>query len=194
MNGRFPRNPGWLWLVAAALVATSHAHTPLPASAHADYERSNPPANGVINRAPARLDVWFTQELFRRAGANTLTVTGPAGDRVDSGDTALDDADRKHLSLGLKPNLPDGVYAVAWASLSAVDGDNASGAFTFRIDSAAASPTPAASPVPATFNSPTTTGGAFPLPLWSLIAAAAILLSGAIASWAILRPEPGADR
>lgn len=142
--------------------------------AHAEYERSDPPADAVIPEPPAEVHVWFTQELFRREGANTLEVFGPDGTQVDNGDSQIDDDDRKHMFVSLQNELPDGSYTVKYATLSIDDGDSFSGEFSFAIDSGAAGetgepaePQPQASPtLPATpLPSPTPapqTGGSLP--------------------------------
>ncbi|HEY8489750.1 MAG TPA: copper resistance CopC family protein [Dehalococcoidia bacterium] len=127
--------------VALALLLVAAGPAAPGARAHAEYQRSEPPAGGVVREAPGRVDVWFTQELFRQAGANAIEVTGPDGTRADTGDVVLDDADRHHLSVGLRPGLPPGVYTVTWRNLSAEDGDPHAGSFTFTVDPAAA-PTP----------------------------------------------------
>jgi methionine-rich copper-binding protein CopC len=109
----------------------------------------------VIPEAPAEVHVWFTQELFRRAGANTLEVVGPDGARVDKQDARIDDDDRTHMIVSLQGDLPAGAYTVRWTSLSADDGDADSGEFGFTVDPAAPRTTPA-SPTGPTAGSPET--------------------------------------
>jgi methionine-rich copper-binding protein CopC len=116
------------------------------ARAHAEYERSEPPAGAVIPEPPAEIHVWFTQELFRREGANLLEVFGPSGMQVDKKDTQIDDDDRTHMSVSLPEGLPTGVYTVRWRTLSADDGDDDSGEFTFTVNLEAAQETPVPSP------------------------------------------------
>ena len=55
---------------------------PSVASAHAEPQTANPPIDGAVRVAPERLEVWFVQEVFRRAGANALEVHDEAGERV----------------------------------------------------------------------------------------------------------------
>ena len=190
-----------LWISSlATAVLLAVGSPPGRAAAHAAYERSNPPADGRLRAAPARLDVWFTQELFRRAGSNGLAVIGPTGDPVHVGEATIDDADRKHLSVELAGDLPPGEYTVRWSSLSATDGDTAAGSFVFTVDPSAsdATPTPGASrPVAPT--DPTALPGLVPspdqrsqstdFPWWAVGVAAAILMSGGIAAATILRGE-----
>ena len=177
------------------------------AYAHAEPERSSPAADARVPSAPDRVDVWFTQELFRREGANSLVVEGPDGERVDDGESVIDTTDREHLSVGLQPDLPDGAYAVHWTTLSAIDGDAAEGSFTFTVDPSAPAPTattpPAEKVSTATAASPSDdadetssvlvdAGSSFPW--WALIAAAAIVSSAGLGAWALLAADPGEAR
>lgn len=199
-------------LAATALAAVAAvtllviAATPGVAEAHAAYERSSP-AEGAVVPVPATVEIWFTQELFRREGANTITVEGPDG-RVDDGNSILDPDDRTHLTVALAPDLPPGEYRVSWTTLSAIDGDSAEGEFAFTVDPTAPEPTPAGSE--ATPPSEATPAGsedatAVPppasdivsdtssFPTWVLVAAASILASAALGAWALLRGEPDAE-
>jgi len=196
-------------LVLALVVTLVAASAPRIVLAHAAYERSSPGAESVVTAAPERLDIWFTQELFRRAGANTITVTDPGGQRVDTGEAEVDSTDRKRMSISLVPSTTPGPYTVAWASLSSTDGDPAEGSFTFTVDpnappsSGAASATPALTPTPPTESSPVTTPPASPgadgptdeedasFPWWVLVVGAAIGTSGAIVGWTLTRTGPG---
>ena len=139
----------------------------LVVSAHAGYARSEPPAGAVIPQAPDEVHVWFTEELFRRAGANTLEVVGPDGTRVDKEDARIDDDDRTHMILSLQADLPAGAYTVRWRTLSADDGDTASGEFSFTVDPAAVPTTPPAGPTaspPETSASPPPSAAPTPAP------------------------------
>jgi methionine-rich copper-binding protein CopC len=137
-------------VVAASLLAGI-------AQAHADYARSEPGAEAVVAAAPARVVIWFTQDMFRRQGENWIHVTGPTGEDVHSGEAVIDDDDRRQMSVDLLPELPPGVYTVAWHTLSAEDGDDHDGSFTFTLDPEAqvtstpmiGAPTPTALPATA---------------------------------------------
>lgn len=162
-----------LWTtVALALVGVTVV------SAHSEYARSVPAAGARIPRSPARVDVWFTQELFRRSGANTLAVLAADGHRVDDGQAAIDAEDRSLLSVTLLEPLTPGTYRVEWQSLSALDGDTAEGAFEFTVDPTAPEPTVAPSA-----GSGSETGGTSTLAsrgaslTWLAVAVPAVLLS-----------------
>jgi len=110
-----------------------------------------PSAGEVVSESPQQVQVWFTQELFRREGQNVLEVYGPNDQRADQDDAAIDDDDRKLMSVSLQSDLPNGVYTVRWRTLSADDGDEAEGEFQFTIpaEEPAAEPSPTPAPVKA---------------------------------------------
>ena len=105
-----------------------------------------PPPVKSFPRHRSRCRVWFTQELFRREGQNALEVYGPGDQRVDQDDAAIDDDNRKLMTVSLQSDLPNGVYTVRWRTLSADDGDDAEGEFQFTIqaDESEAEATPTA--------------------------------------------------
>lgn len=130
--------------LAAALVVLFRAED---GSAHAAYDRSVPAAGDTVDPAPELVEVWFTQEIDSRG--TVITVVGPTGDQVDLGDTTLDlfDPTRKRITVSLRPDLGPGTYTVRWTSLSAEDGEEDSGAFTFVVAGDPVSASPIASPV-----------------------------------------------
>jgi methionine-rich copper-binding protein CopC len=132
-------------------------------SAHAEPERANPPINGSVAAAPAILEIWFGEEAESEGTA--ISVFNSDCTRVDLGDTAIDlyDPEHKHVTVTLKPNLPDGTYTVQWQSVSAEDGDEASGSYTFTVNSSATPmASPAASPAASPSASPTACPAASP--------------------------------
>ncbi len=122
-------------LLALAVVAV--------ALAHAAPERFQPSPGQVLDSAPARVDGWFTQDIRRQADQSFLRVyrvqpDGALGDRVDAGETTIDDDDRRHMFVQLSPDIGPGEYAVAWQTLSDED-DEADGAcYRFFVGQAAA--------------------------------------------------------
>lgn len=126
------------------------------AAAHAEIDRSNPEADATVTGSPEQVEIWFSQEVGE---GSSIQVVNAAGASATAGDAQLDlfDPDRKHMTVELAPNLPDGVYTVTWTSVSAEDGDTETGSFTFTVTG---SGTPVASPVasPAGSPSPVATG------------------------------------
>jgi copper resistance protein C len=104
------------------------------ASAHAKYQRSEPGDGALVSTLPARVDIWFAQELFRRQGDNRILVFDPAGQPVQVGEVQIDNDDRKHMWVLLPSTLKAGKYRVDWNNLSAEDGDPDQGSFSFTFD------------------------------------------------------------
>lgn len=129
--------------LALTLLFITFALSPALASAHAELDRSVPEADSIVKEAPKQVELWFTQEI---AQGSKIEVKDAAGSVVHVGEAELDlmDPDRKHLIIGLKADLPSGVYTVTWTSKSAEDGDEASDSFKFTVEG---SGTPVASPV-----------------------------------------------
>lgn len=103
------------------------------AAAHARYDHSTPAQGAVVQTSPARVDIFTAQEMKKQQGADEITVTDATTSRVDTGDTTVDDKDRKHFSVGLKPNLPPGRYLVSFKNVSDEDGEADHGQFAFYI-------------------------------------------------------------
>jgi methionine-rich copper-binding protein CopC len=107
------------------------------ASAHAAYESSSPAFAEELDESPTEITIRFTQELFRREGANTMELA-----RFDSRDLLSDfeigpvrisNEDRHVMSATIPVELPPGGYGVRWTNLSAEDGDEDSGWLTFYV-------------------------------------------------------------
>jgi methionine-rich copper-binding protein CopC len=168
--------------------------------AHSEYKRSEPAADARVG-PPPRIDVWFTQELFRRAGANAIEVRASDDRRVDRGEPEVDADDRTHLSVGVEP-LEAGTYSVTWRSLSALDGDTAEGTFEFTVDpsmpvpTAGAAASPASSPAASDEPSSTLRGSSSGVAgvWWVVVALASVAASGALALRAVRAPFEGGTR
>ena len=139
-----------LTIVAAFALAIL---TVTPASAHIDFQGAEPPADAMVEAAPAQVIVLFTGEVTE--AGSTLTVAGPDGQPVDNGDGGLDlaDTDRRTLTATLQPGLPAGIYTVTYSALPADGHEAVAGSYTFTVGAAlvtgGATPgaTPAATPV-----------------------------------------------
>jgi methionine-rich copper-binding protein CopC len=149
-------------------------------SAHADYDHSTPADGEVVTKSPAKIDVFFKENIARANGLPLLIVLNDTGDPVDTGTFAapsgtLDDNDRTHMSDTLQANLPDGRYTVIWHTISADDGAEAEGAFHFYVGGVV-TPVPTAAPgsatpvpsIPAVTPAPSTSSSS-DIPIWGLI-------------------------
>ena len=89
------------------------------AFAHANLARASPAPNSVLDEAPSRVAIWFTEPV--EPSLSEIQVLDPQGSRVDDGDSLVDANDPLAMSVGLGP-VPDGTYTVAWKNVSTVDG------------------------------------------------------------------------
>lgn len=117
-------------IVIACLAATAMAGTAL---AHSRYKSSTPGKGEVLQASPAKLDVFFTQNVQKVSGTYGLEVQKDGGASATAGATVIDESDRSHISVALQPNLAPGRYVVNWMNVSDDDGDPATGAFSFYI-------------------------------------------------------------
>ncbi|MCA9860155.1 MAG: copper resistance protein CopC [Thermomicrobiales bacterium] len=136
--------------LSIALLLLGFLMSPAVTLGHAGLDRSQPEADATVEEAPVIVELWFTQEIAKGSGVDVLDASG---NPVHTGEAEIDlmDPDRKHLTIALESNLPNGVYTVNWTTLSAEDGDEETGTFTFTI---AGSGTPVASPVASPAASP----------------------------------------
>jgi len=157
------------------------------ASAHAEYDRSDPADGATLAAAPALVQVWFTEELDTKQ--STATVSDATGARADAGAVvSLDTADHKLLVITLKPTLSAGTYTVKWHSVSAQDGDADDGSFSFKVGAPTTTPpttTPPATTPPTAPAAGASGGTKLPntgrgLPAIAIAGAALVLLGGAL--------------
>jgi len=167
---------GWL---AAVLISLSGllAGPVFAMPGHASVWRSNPAIGSTIASAPAQVTV-FTLESIKPQGSS-LQVYGPGPDAtntlISQGSTRFPLSDSRQMGIAIAPlsGHLSGVYIVFWHTISADDGDGASGSFTFTVSAGnRATPTPARSIAPA---SPSQGAGSAAL-LWVSLGAALVAL------------------
>ncbi|WP_322796410.1 copper resistance protein CopC [Tepidiforma sp.] len=125
-----------LRLAAGAVGAVLALAAVASAAAHAEPVRATPGDGAVVTSPPPEIVLTMSQDLARQAGANDIEVLDAAGSDVTPGTAAIDPADRRRLSVALPADLAPGEYVVRWKTLSAEDGDPASGELRFRYDPA----------------------------------------------------------
>ncbi len=119
-----------LWTGLALLAALA---TVSPALAHATLVRSNPAANAVVAQIPSEIRLWFSEALEPRF--SSFMLHDQSGKPLDTPASQIDPADATQMAM--RPGtLPDGLYIVAWQSVSATDGHAAQGSFPFTIGAA----------------------------------------------------------
>jgi copper transport protein len=110
----------WGRLVAVvgfvSLIATANSE---PVMAHAVLLRSIPSSNQTLAQAPDEVRLLFSEPVD--IAFSSIRVVSSAGDSVDSGDAHVDQDDDHQLVVSLRPGLPNGIYSVAWRSLSTID-------------------------------------------------------------------------
>jgi copper transport protein len=101
-----------------------------PVWAHALLLRSIPDANAALDRAPAQVELFFSEAVDPTFSA--IKVLDANGQPVDNSDNQVDPVDATHLTVSLR-SLPDGIYTVSWKALSATDGHVTVGSFPFAV-------------------------------------------------------------
>lgn len=159
-----------LLAVLLAVVALAGAPT---ASAHAVRRATDPPADAVMATGPATVSATFNETL--QPTFAEMTVVGPDGNLWSSGEPKVQGA---IISIDVMPLGPAGTYTVNYRVTSA-DGHVVSGAWSFDLTVAGTGrPGPSASSV---------SGTPHGIPVWPFLIAAAALVVGGVAWWAIRR-------
>ncbi|GGY29652.1 copper resistance CopC/CopD family protein [Streptomyces djakartensis] len=114
-----------LLLLAAACALLAGAG---PASAHAAVTGSDPGQGAVVQEAPARISLTFSEQVA--LSDDSLRVLDPQGKRVDTGEPS--GVGGTTYAVRLHSGLPDGTYTVAYQVVSA-DSHPVTGAYTFSI-------------------------------------------------------------
>ena len=96
------------------------------AAAHAMLERAEPRVGNTVAMAPRDVTLWFTQKL--EAAFSTISVTDPAGQRIDTGKARVSG---NQMSIVIRAGGA-GTYRVNWQVLS-VDTHRTDGSFTFQV-------------------------------------------------------------
>ncbi|MFH9012944.1 copper resistance protein CopC [Streptomyces sp. NPDC017943] len=99
-----------------------------PASAHAAVTGSDPGQGAVVDQAPARISLTFSEQVA--VSDDSLRVLDPEGKRVDTGEPS--NVSGTTYAVRLHSGLPDGTYTVAYQVVSA-DSHPVAGAYTFSI-------------------------------------------------------------
>jgi copper resistance protein C len=116
-----------LLLAGAFLIGFGFA----PASAHAVLEKTSPVDRSTVDTAPGFVTLTFDEPPQTKFSA--IHITGPDGQRKDSGPVALNDTAVREQLIGSRPA---GRYVVDWRVVSD-DGHPISGQFTFTARTAA---------------------------------------------------------
>jgi copper transport protein len=110
----------------------------VPVSAHALLLRSNPAPNAVLATSPAQVELFFSEPVAQ--GLSSLIVFDQRGLQADQKDMRVDPSESTRMTVSL-PALETGVYTVSWKAVSATDGHQTDGAFTFSVGTGPSSTT-----------------------------------------------------
>jgi len=99
-------------------------------SAHAILLSAEPKPNALLNNAPPRVRILFSEPVV--PAFSNITVLAASGEVVSNADLKADNTDSTALAVTL-PALPNGTYLVTWEALSAVDGHGTRGSFPFGV-------------------------------------------------------------
>ena len=162
--------------LASALGLLLLAH---PVQAHANLVRALPEPNSVLDQAPTRVAIWFTEPL--EPSLSEIRVLDSAGAAVDNGNSQVDANDPTAMSVGLSP-VPSGTYTVAWKNVSTVDGHRVRGAFLFSVGQPLEATSPEAPQEPL-FQSPLE-----PALRWLALLAVLAMTGGLLLELLVMRP------
>jgi len=151
-----------LLLLAGAQVASAHATV-------TDVEWDNP-------SHPTKVVATAEEEIAAIPGTYSLKVFNPSNAEVDLGDTTIDPGDATTMSVSLSPVLTSGVYRIDWATISADDGDEASGSLYLTLSG----------PVGGSVLLAADSAGGSPLVGWPPLAVAGAIVIGGLASTSLV--------
>ncbi|MFD2419647.1 copper resistance CopC/CopD family protein [Amycolatopsis pigmentata] len=133
---------GLLLLLTGVLALFAGAGT---ASAHAELDSTDPARDAVLDAAPARVTLTFSEAI--QVEGDGVRVFDPDGNQVESGQATLGGTSGNTVGVGLRGGLGQGTYTVSWRVISA-DSHPIAGAFTFSVGHATAAHAPTATPPP----------------------------------------------
>lgn len=117
------------WLAIPSVLAVSLWMAPL-AFAHA-HPVTTSPANGAhLDSAPSQVVINFDDDLDPTG--TTISVTGPAGQAVQTGSLIFKVASPKVAAIAVRPAGP-GTYSVTWHATADDDKGQTDGTFSFTV-------------------------------------------------------------
>ena len=171
--------PRRLLPVAAVALLLAVLAGPQLTFAHAELDGAEPAPASAMAQAPRQLRLTFSEPLD--GSFSRVQILNSRSERVDRGDSRVSPDDAQVLTVSLVDRLPDGVYTVAWRSLSTFDGHPANGSYPLTIGGAATLSDAAAQTVSADYRfSPETA-----VARWWLFLGASVLF-GTLLAWRVV--------
>ncbi|MFL5608918.1 MAG: copper resistance CopC/CopD family protein [Gemmatimonadaceae bacterium] len=124
-------------LLTASLVTMLAVLVPSSISAHAHLERSEPAADARLSVSPTAIRLWFSEAP--ELALSTVALLDSVGSPVTLGPVERGADGPRSVRVSVRGALAAGLYRVRWR-VAAADGHPSSGAFVFRVLSAAAPP------------------------------------------------------
>lgn len=139
---RLRRFPTKLITICGALIIalTLTLSAQRPAAAHGYIVRTIPQDSAVLDHAPTRIQIWFSENLEARF--SSLSLSNDKGETFDLTDNGLSSTNLAQLSARLPAVLPDGAYIVMIRAAFASDGHVVNQPLLFWIGSQTGSLTP----------------------------------------------------
>ncbi|MGH9085084.1 MAG: copper resistance CopC/CopD family protein [Acidimicrobiales bacterium] len=101
--------------------------TAQPAAAHASLVSVDPPDGARLDESPAAVTLTFSEPVSAELGG--VRVLDGDGDQVQEGAVAVDGT---RVTIGVRPDLPDGTYVISYRVVSA-DGHPVRGGSVFGV-------------------------------------------------------------
>lgn len=168
--------------VGIPLVALVLLLLALPATtfAHANLERAEPAPGSQLDQSPSQLRLSFSEAVD--GSFSRVQLLNAQGDAVDRGGSRVAADDPRSLVVALPDGLSNGVYTVAWRTLSAVDGHTVNGGFPLIVGPMPAEGVPVATA--ATSSEARFSSGTAVARWWFSLAASAVF--GTLLAWTIV--------
>jgi copper transport protein len=170
-------------VLAITLIGVWAAALVPPASAHAALEKTDPANGALLDAPPTEIRLTFTESPD--LSLTSIDVVDRSGAPVPTGSVERVPGGDREIRVGLE-NVPDGVYTVAWRTVSTVDGHVTSGAFSFGVGVSPAEVVPTPQGTEAETPSPTALAVAG---RWGLYVGLAVLFGGAIGGLLVFGPR-----
>ncbi len=131
------------------------------------------------------MELYFSESVAQ--GLSSLIVFDQHGLQADQKDMRVDPSDPTRMTVSL-PALETGVYTVSWKAVSATDGHQTKGAFTFSVGTGTA---PTTAPVQQTSSSSLPASALFSK--WLLLISLALLAGRVPFLWLVWKPALKSD-
>src|ERR1700730_8120657 len=125
-----------LFMISGTALAHSN-HPQFPA--HASVLKAIPAIGSTVSQAPTTVTVFTAENINPDPKKSNLFVFGPSGEAtaklISVGNATVSLSNPQEMSVKIKPDPQhsNGVYVVQWITVSALDGDPDSGAFSFTV-------------------------------------------------------------